>query len=72
MSFTPPSETVGERVRRQRKALKLEQKDLADRSGVGIATVARIEAGASPREDTLAKLAKALGAPVGWLRTGER
>jgi transcriptional regulator with XRE-family HTH domain len=72
MTFTPPHETVGERVRRQRKRLGLEQRELAERAGVGPATIARIEGGAEPREDTLDRLAKALEAPVAWLRDGSR
>ena len=70
MSFQPPPETIGERVRRQRKRLKLEVRDLAAKADVSPATVARIEAGAFPREETLARIAKALGAPVDWLRGG--
>jgi transcriptional regulator with XRE-family HTH domain len=72
MSFSPPPETVGERVRRQRKRLKLDVRELAERAGVNAATVARVEGGATPREDTLARLAKALDAPVAWLRDGTK
>lgn len=71
MTWTPPAETVGDRVRRQRKRLKLEQSELAARAGVGVATIARIEAGAGARGDTLGRLAAALNAPVEWLRDGQ-
>lgn len=71
VSFTPPLETVGERVRRQRKRLKLTTQELAAKAGVAKTTVANVEAGASVRESTLLRLAEALDAPVSWLRDGK-
>ena len=70
VTFEPPAETAGERVRRQRKRLGLDVRTLADRAQVAVATISRIEAGAPPREETLRKIAAALAAPVEWLRSG--
>ena len=48
---------------RQRKGFSI--RALADKCGIGFATVYRIEAGrTTPRFDTLEKLAKALGVSV--------
>lgn len=46
------------RAWRQRKALS--QRDLADLSGVGVATIVRIEHGQTARPSTIRKLAQAL------------
>lgn len=72
VTFSPPPETVGERVRRQRKRLKLTVQELATRAGVAKATVANVEGGALARPDTIARLATALDAPVEWLRDGSK
>jgi transcriptional regulator with XRE-family HTH domain len=54
---------LGDNLRHARRAVGLSQAELAQKSGVGAATVARIEAGTidDPRISTLQKLAKALG-----------
>jgi len=44
-----------------RKQEGLSQKELAERSGVGKATISRLERGANARYDTIDKLAEALG-----------
>ncbi len=53
---------LGEKVRDLRRRAALTQGELADRSGVGITTIVRIERRQieEPRVSTLRKLAKAL------------
>jgi transcriptional regulator with XRE-family HTH domain len=52
---------IGERLKRQRTRRALTQAQLAERAGVAVATVARIERNEiEPRMTTLGKLAKAL------------
>jgi predicted transcriptional regulator len=55
-----------ETLRRERRRAGLTQGELADKAGVGIATIARIETGDidAPRVSTLRKLARALGVEV--------
>jgi transcriptional regulator with XRE-family HTH domain len=56
--------TRGERLREARRRAMLSQEELADQSGVGVATVIRIENDQVKREPhfaTLRKLAAALG-----------
>lgn len=57
-----------------RKAAHLTQQQLADKSGVGRATIARIELGVipSPRADTLTSLANTLGCTIDELVRGDR
>jgi transcriptional regulator with XRE-family HTH domain len=52
-----------EKLRTERRRAALTQEELADKAGVGIATIARIETGeiTEPRVSTLRKLAQALG-----------
>ena len=55
----------GERLRRLRREADLSQQRLADLSGVGRVTIARIEGAAqSPKLDTIQKLAAGMGYPV--------
>jgi transcriptional regulator with XRE-family HTH domain len=56
--------TTGEKVRDTRRRAKLTQGELAKKSGVGIASIVRIEReqlDTAPRLSTLRKLAKVLG-----------
>ena len=54
-----------QRLRRLRRGADLSQQKLADLSGVGRVTIARIEAASqSPKLDTIQKLATAMGYPV--------
>ena len=54
-----------DRLRRLRRELDLSQQKLADLSGVGRVSIARIEAAQqSPKLDTIQKLAAAMGYPV--------
>lgn len=67
---TPAPETIGERVARQRRRLKLGVRDLAAKAGVATATVSNIEADKGARGDTLARIADALGVSLEWVRDG--
>ena len=52
---------IGDRLRDLRKRKLLTQEDLAERSGVGIATIVRVERNqVEPRGSTIRKLARAL------------
>jgi transcriptional regulator with XRE-family HTH domain len=62
-------ERTGELIREQRKAAKLTQKQLAEKAGVDLRTLERLESGDSekPQSDTIRHLAKALGIPYNFL-----
>ena len=63
--------TMGERLRASRGRIGLTQRDLAARTGVGLATIRRVEQAAmEPRMGTTRKLAAALGVAEGWLAYG--
>ncbi len=63
---------MGERLKDARKRFRWTQQDLAAKSGVGIATVRRIEQGAiEPRMATTRRLAETLQLREGWLAYGE-
>ena len=54
-----------ERLRRLKREANLSQQSLADLSGVGRVTIARLESAAqSPKLDTIQKLASGMGYPV--------
>jgi transcriptional regulator with XRE-family HTH domain len=53
---------IGDRLRNLRKRSLLTQKELADKSGVGVTTIIRIERNqVEPHGRTIRRLAKALG-----------
>lgn len=59
---------VGDKVRELRKARGWLQQDLADRAGVSMQTVSNLETRRHvPETATLAKIARALGVPLGEL-----
>ena len=63
---------IGEKLRETRKRKLLTQQQLAERSGVGIATIIRIERNqVEPRGSTIRKLAEALGVDPHELVTSE-
>ena len=61
--YTPSeiSEILGERLKSQRLLLNLTQATLAEKSGIGVSTVARIESGQGGTLDNIIRLALALG-----------
>lgn len=63
--------TTAERIRAKRKALGLSQVAVADRSGVHVISIVRIEGGRPPKPETLSKLAAALGCTVSELVAGD-
>jgi transcriptional regulator with XRE-family HTH domain len=68
---TPAS--IGARIRQARKALSLNQAELAERVGVTQPAVANWESGVhDPRRLMLAKIAEALSTPLDWLAEGAR
>lgn len=60
---------LGARVESARKTKRWTQDDLAGATGIGIATVRRVELGypIDPRLSTIQRLADELGVSVGWL-----
>jgi transcriptional regulator with XRE-family HTH domain len=65
--------SIGERIRRTRKARGLSQADLAALIGVSQPAIANWETGVhDPRRIALAKLADALQTPLDWLAAGDR
>ncbi len=65
-------EQIGERLRFGRQRLGWTQIDLARQSGVGVATIRRIELSTvAPHPTTVRKLAEAVGVRVPWLSIGE-
>lgn len=67
-------ETIGARLRHARELQFLNQEELAARSGIGVATISRIENNhfeKRPRLSTLRRLAEELDADPMWILTGE-
>lgn len=61
--YTPTeiSQILGERLKTQRLSLNLTQTAIAEKAGIGVSTVARIESGQGGTLDNLIRLAIALG-----------
>lgn len=54
----PTPETIGQRIKRERLAMNLTQRELANRVGVGVPHISKIEAGReNPSDELLRKLA---------------
>jgi transcriptional regulator with XRE-family HTH domain len=64
---------IGDRLRDLRKRALLTQQELADKSGVGVTTIIRIERNqVEPHGRTIRKLAEALGVePEELVKTGD-
>jgi transcriptional regulator with XRE-family HTH domain len=66
------TDSFGSRLRFARQRWKLSQDELADKAGLGVATIRRSENGYfDPRLSTAQKLADALQVRVEWLLTGD-
>src|SRR5438477_12152868 len=67
---SPPTETIGQRLRRLRTERRLSQRELSS-PGVSYAYISRIEAGTrQPSVKALRMLARKLGVSAGYLETG--
>jgi y4mF family transcriptional regulator len=59
------ADKIGEYIKNRRSTLRLQQKDLAELSGVSLRTIIQIENGTgNPSIDTLNKLTKVLGIEI--------
>lgn len=64
-------ETIGDRIRAERKAQGIERGDLAKSAGIAYTTLADLENGRSKSTTALHKVAKRLGVRPEWLETGK-
>lgn len=54
----PTPETIGQRIKRERLAINLTQRELANRVGVGVPHISKVESGReNPSDELLRKLA---------------
>lgn len=58
--------TLNQQLRAARKAAKLTQEQLAERAGVGLRTLCKLELGGNVELSVLAAVAKALGGRLLW------
>lgn len=66
-----PMETIGDRVKRLRKAKGVERKDLARDSGLSYTMVSDLESGKARSTTKLHRIAAVLGVDVRYLETGK-
>ena len=65
-------ESIGPRRRRVRRSRDITQAALAERTGVAVSTIVRIEKGqVTPQIETVFKIAGALGVDPKWLIGGD-
>ena len=65
-------ESIGPRLRRVRRSQDITQAALAERTGVAVSTVVRIEKGqVTPQIETVFKIADVLGVDPKWLIGGD-
>ena len=63
---------IGDRIRKLRIELGIDQKELAERIGVANSTISRLESGQkTPSRETTLKLANILGCTTDYLITGQ-
>ncbi len=63
-------ETIGDRVKKARKAVNMTRHELAAASGVGYSTLSELERGGMRTSTKLRLIADALGVSLPWLETG--
>ena len=62
---------IGERIKKLRTAKKLTQQELGEKIGLKRNSVALIETGRNPSEQTILAICREFGVSENWLRTGE-
>lgn len=67
------TDTMGQRIEDVRRELGISQAELAERAGIALITVSRLEndAAKNPRIGTIQAIAAALGSSPGWLLFGD-
>ena len=63
--------TLGERIKKVRKALDLTQQEFADRIGMKRNSIAQVEMGRNTSEQTIFSICREFNVNETWLRTGE-
>ena len=63
--------TLGERIRKVRRALDLTQQEFAGRIGMKRNSIAQVEMGRNTSEQTISSICREFGVREVWLRTGE-
>lgn len=62
--------TLGERIKKVRKALDLTQREFGERISIKQNSVAQIEMGRNTSDQTISAICKEFGVSETWLRTG--
>ena len=63
--------TLGERIKKLRKALDLTQQEFADRIGMKRNSIAQVELGRNTSDQTIVSICREFNVNETWLRTGE-
>lgn len=63
--------TLGERIKKMRKALDLTQQEFADRIGMKRNSIAQVETGRNTSDQTITSICREFNVSETWLRTGE-
>ena len=63
--------TLGERIKRVRKALDLTQQEFADRLGMKRNSIAQVEIGRKTSDQTITSICREFNVNANWLRTGQ-
>lgn len=63
--------TLGERIKKVRKALDLTQQEFADRIGMKRNSIAQVEMGRNTSDQTITSICREFNVSETWLRTGE-
>ena len=71
ITWVPPTWTVGDRIRKERDRLGLDQDELADVTGMSRTTISKWENGTTePSKAGIKLLSIAFGCPEEWLAAG--